>query len=143
MPKGLQQQPESGTARRRTLSIRGRLMILAMVAVVPLLIERFYDAEIDRKDHIEAAYKQALDVARRGTAAQNEAIISARAMLQVVASARETFSASDDSCSHFLARIAGPLPWIKVVSVANLQGIIVCSSLPVALGLDISRRPHF
>jgi GGDEF domain-containing protein len=143
MPKGLQQQPESGTARRRTLSIRGRLMILAIVAVVPLLIERFYDAEIDRKDHIEAAYKQALDVARRGTAAQNEAIISARAMLQVVASARETFSASDDSCSHFLARIAGPLPWIKVVSVANLQGIIVCSSLPEALGLDISRRPHF
>jgi GGDEF domain-containing protein len=143
MPKGRQQQPNSGTTRRRTLSIRVRLMILAVIAVVPLLIERFHNEETDRHDHIDAAYKQALDVARRGTAAQNEAIISARAILQVVASVRETFSASDESCGRFLAHIAEPLPWIKVLSVANLQGLIVCSSRPEALGLDISRRPHF
>ncbi|HKA76234.1 MAG TPA: diguanylate cyclase [Pseudolabrys sp.] len=144
MPNERQQRPDPGAARqRRALSIRARLMMLAVFAIVPLLIERIYNEEIDRKEHIEAAYKQALDAARQGTAAQNEAIISARAVLQVVASARETFSASDESCGRFLARIAKPLPWIKVLSVANLQGRIVCSSAPEALGLDISSRPHF
>ena len=144
MPNARQQRPDPGTTRRRrALSIRVRLMILAVLAIVPFLSERIYNEEIDRKDHIEAAYKQALDAARQGTAAQNEAIISARAILQVVASARETFSTSDELCGRFLARIAKPLPWIRVLSVSNLQGRIVCSSAPEALGLDISGRPHF
>jgi GGDEF domain-containing protein len=144
MPNNRQQGSDSGTARhRRALSIRARLMLLTVVALVPLLIERIYNEEIDRKEHIEVAYKQALDVARQGTAAQNEAIISARAVLQVVASARETFSTSDESCGRFLAHIAKPLPWIRVLSVANLQGRIFCSSLPEALGLEVSGRRHF
>src|SRR5580704_975821 len=91
------QQPEAPQAGpRRTLSIRWRLMILAVAAIVPLLLERVHNEEFDRSE-----------------------------------------------CNQFLAAIAKPTPWIKTLSVANLQGRIVCSSSPEALGLDISERPHF
>src|SRR5665213_595754 len=99
----------SGTARpRRTLSVRARLMILTVIAIVPLLLERIHNEEFDRGERIEAAYKQALDVARQGAAEQNQVIASTRAVLQVVASARTTFNLSDEKCNQFLATIAKP-----------------------------------
>ena len=144
MPNTLQQRPDSGMAQpRRTLSVRVRLMILAVIAIVPLLLERIHNEEFDRNERIEAAYKQARDLARQGAAKQNEVIASTRALLQVVASARATFKPTDSECSQFLATIAKPAPWLKTLSVANLQGRIICSSFPDAMGLDISDRPHF
>jgi len=144
MPDTPQQRSNAGIAKpRRTLSVRVRLMILAVIAVAPLLLERIYNEEVDRGDRIEAAYKNAFDVARQGAAEQNNVIVSARAFLQVVASARATFNASDNECSQFLATIAKPAPWIKTLSVANVQGRIICSSSPEPIGLDISERPHF
>jgi GGDEF domain-containing protein len=56
---------------------------------------------------------------------------------------RATFNPSDNECNQFLTTIAKPVPWIKTLSVANLQGRIVCSSFPGSIGLDISERPHF
>jgi hypothetical protein len=144
MPDARRQRPESKITRpRRTLSVRVRLMILAIIAIVPLLLERIHNEDFERNERIQAAYKQALDVARQGAAEQNQVIVSARAILQVVASARATFDASNDECNRFLATIAKPAPWIKTLSVANLQGRIICSSAPDPIGLDISERPHF
>ncbi len=129
--------------RKRTLSIRARLMVLAVIAIVPLLVDRVHEVELDRGERIGAAYKQALGSARQAIAAQNEVVVGARALLHAVASARATFAASNESCNQFLANTAGPVPWIKALSVANVQGIIVCSSYPEAIGLDVSDRPHF
>jgi GGDEF domain-containing protein len=144
MADAIRQRSEPGIARpKRSFSIRVRLMILAVIAVVPLLLERIHNEEFDRGERIQAAYKQALDVARLGAAEQNQVIASARAILQVVASARASFHASNDECDRFLAAIAKPAPWIRTLSVANLQGRIICSSSSSAVGLDISERPHF
>ena len=118
-------------------------MLVAIVAIIPLLLERIHNEEIDRADRIEAAYKQALDVAREGAAEQNEVIASTRALLQVIASTRATFNLSDDSCNRFLAKIAETSSGIKTLSVANVRGQIVCSANPNTIGLDISERPHF
>ena len=118
-------------------------MILAVIAVAPLLIERIYNEKLDRTERIEDAYKQASDVARQGAAQQNQAIAAARAVLQVVASTRATFNLSDDKCNQFLGAIAKPAPWFRTISIANLQGRIICSSAPEAIGIDVSRRSHF
>jgi GGDEF domain-containing protein len=118
-------------------------MILAVVAIVPLLAERIHNEEVDRNDRIEAAYRQARDLARQGAAAQNEVIGSARALLQAVASARVTFNFNDTECDRFLGAIVKTAPWIRTLSVANLQGRIVCSSSEETVGLDISQRAHF
>ncbi|MBI3704911.1 MAG: diguanylate cyclase [Rhizobiales bacterium] len=144
MPDAYHQRSKSGIAQpRRSLSVRVRLMILAVIAIVPLLLERIHNEEFDRNERIEAAYKQARDLARQGAAKQNEVIESARALLQVVANARTTFNPSNNDCNRFLETIVKPAPWIKTLSVANVQGRIICSSFPDAIGLDISDRPHF
>ena len=118
-------------------------MSLAVIAIVPLLAERIHNEDFDRNDRIEAAYRQARELARQGAAEQNGVIVAARAMLQTVASVRTTFNTSDGECDRFLATSAKPVPWIRTLSVANLQGKIICSSTPEAIGLDISDRPHF
>lgn len=138
------QRPELKIARpRRALSVRLRLMILAVIAVAPLLLERLYNEEFDRRERIQLAYKQATSLAKQGAVAQNEALVSARALLQAIVSARSTFNPSNDDCNKLLAETAKPIPWIKTLSVANVQGKIICSSFPEAIGLDISERKHF
>lgn len=138
------QRPELKIARpRRALSVRLRLMILAVIAVAPLLLERLYNEEFDRRERIELAYKQAAGLAKQGAVAQNEVLVSARALLQAIASARATFNPSNEDCTALLTKIATPIPWIKTLSVANAQGKIVCSSYSGAVGLDVSERPHF
>jgi GGDEF domain-containing protein len=134
--------PGTGSPKR-ALSVRVRLMILAVIAVVPLLLERIHNEEFDRSERIEAAYKQAASLAKQGAVAQNEVIVSARALLQAIVTARATFKSSDDDCNKFMTDVAKPIPWIKTLSVANLQGKIICSSLSDAIGLDISDRKHF
>src|SRR5882757_6791665 len=97
MPDPNRQRPKSDASRpKRTFSVRVRLMILAVIAVAPLLLERIYNEKLDRTERIEDAYKQASDVARQGAAQQNQVIASARAVLQVVATARATINLSDD-----------------------------------------------
>ena len=130
-------------APKRTLSVRLRLMIMAVIVVLPVLAERIHNEQIDRDDRVQAAYSQALSLARQGAATQNEMFASLRAILQSVASARATFNFSGENCNEFLAKIADPIPWMQALSVADLQGKIVCSSFPDALGLDISGRRHF
>ena len=130
-------------APRRTLSVRVRLMIMAVIVVLPVLAERIHNEQVDRNDRIQAAYSQALGLARQGAATQNEVFVSLRAILQSVASARATFDFSGDNCDEFLAKIAGPIAWMQALSVADLQGRIVCSSFPNAIGLNISDRQHF
>jgi GGDEF domain-containing protein len=128
---------------RRILSVRVRLMIVAVIVVLPLLAERIYSEQTDRNDRIDAAYQQALGLARQGAATQDKVIVSLRAILQSVATARATFNFSDPACNEFLAKVAEPIPWIQAISVANPQGQIVCSGFPNAIGLDISQRQHF
>ena len=128
---------------KRSLSIRARLMILAIIAIVPIVLERIHNEQFDRSERIDAANQQLLGLARRAAALQNDLIVSTRTLLQVLAGSRAVSTPSDPSCGTILKSIAEPDRWIKTLSVASLDGRIVCSSNPAAIGLDIGKRPHF
>lgn len=128
---------------RRTLSIRARLMILAIIAIVPIVLERIHNEQFDRDQRVNAAYRQAHSIALQASARQNEVIVSTRTLLQVLADTRAAFSIVDQPCNVVLKNIADTAPWVRALSLANLDGRITCSSRPTALGLDISQRPHF
>jgi len=125
------------------LSIRARLMILAVIAIVPLLFDRVRDIESDRAERIEAASKQALNLARQGMAAQNEAIVSVRAFLQVAASAHGLMATRGQRCDDFLSDAVRQVPWLKSMSLLEPGGRVVCSSNTDAIGADLSHTPHF
>jgi len=127
----------------RLSGIRGRLMALAVIAMLPLLFDRVLDVNADRAERIEAAAKQARQLAQDSADQQNEVFAMTRTYLQVVARSYANFAASADACTRFLGSVATGLPWSRAISVVNPQGRIVCSSNRSSLGLDLSDRLHF
>ncbi len=124
------------------LSIRARLMLLALLAVIPLMLDRVRLLETTRSERIDTAYAEVVDFAKRGAEAQLEVINSTRALLQVVARAYITLTLRGQSCTSFLAGFATDVPWIKGLSIVGPDGRITCSTRPYAVGLDVSDREH-
>jgi GGDEF domain-containing protein len=125
------------------LTIRARLMIVAVIAILPLLLDRIRDIEADRADRIEAASHQALALARQGMAVQNEALVSVRAFLQVTASAHGFMTSRGERCDSYLADAVRQVSWLKSLSFVEPDGRIICSSNADVVGVDISHLPHF
>lgn len=128
---------------RTRFSIRVRLILLALIAAVPLVVDRVHDAEVDRAERIEAAHKQVLELAHRGANDQTDMIETTRAFLQVVGRPYLTFGGSGEVCGRFLANLTTGLPWAKAISVILPNGLVVCSSNPDSIGRDLSDRSHF
>jgi diguanylate cyclase (GGDEF)-like protein len=134
----------STAARRKPiLSIRARLVILALVAMVPLMLDRVRLMEASRAERIDHAVTEVLDLAKRGADTQREIMTTVRAMLQVMARAYVTMLARGETCNLYLADLAANMPWIKGMSIVGADGRIKCASLPEAIGLDMSQRPHY
>lgn len=129
--------------RQPILSIRARLIVLALVAIAPLMLERFEGLETARSERTERAYADVRQAAQRGAEAQEEVVSSVRALLQIVAHVYTRMPFEETDCNRYLTSLAGNIPWIQSLSIAGLNGQIRCSTEPRAIGLNISDRAHF
>jgi diguanylate cyclase (GGDEF)-like protein len=129
--------------KRPILSIRARLIVLALLAVGPLMLERVHSLERARADRSERAYAEAAEMAHRGADAQREIIYSTRALLQVVARAYTRLPHDPGSCDKTLPDLSERIPWIRGLIVAGPDGRIVCSTEPNAAGLNLADRRYF
>jgi diguanylate cyclase (GGDEF)-like protein len=128
------------------LGIRARLMLLAVLAVVPLMLDRVRVLEASRSERIEAASAEVMDLARRGAEAQNEMVTTVRALIQAAARAYVMASSPRmmaDECSAFLGDFVKDIPWISSLSVISENGRIGCSTEVKAIGLDVGDREYF
>ena len=125
------------------LSIRGRLVVLALLIVVPLMVDRVRLLEASRSERIASTVTEVLDLTRRGAEGQREIITTVRAMLQMTARAYVATMARSDTCTLYIRDLVGDMPWIKGMSIIGPDGRIKCSTLPSAIGLDMSDRPHY
>jgi len=126
----------------RRFSIRVRLMLLALLALVPLSLDRVRLLEASRSERLEMAASEAVDLAKRGADAQVEMINATRAVLEAVARAYVTLAHSGQDCSTFLAGFTIDVPWIRALSVVGPDDRIVCSTRRTAVGLDVSDRRY-
>jgi diguanylate cyclase (GGDEF)-like protein len=133
-------QKKTGT---QFLSIRGRLVLLALLIVVPLMVDRVRLVEASRNERIALTASEVLELTRRGAEGQREIITTVRSMLQVTARAYVTMQAGGDGCNHYIRDLVGNMPWIKGMSIIGPDGRIKCSTLASAVGLDMSDRPHY
>ncbi|MGD0024806.1 MAG: diguanylate cyclase, partial [Xanthobacteraceae bacterium] len=129
--------------RKRILSIRARLIVLALLAIAPLMFERVHGLEGARAKSTERAYAEVIDLARRGAEAQREIIYSTRALLQVVARVYARMPFDPDHGNQYLTDLTGNVPWIQALSLAGTDGRIKYSTEPRAIGLNVSDRPYF
>jgi diguanylate cyclase (GGDEF)-like protein len=143
MPDG---KPKAKASTRRNtpiLSIRARLIVLALIAIVPLMLERVHGLEGARAARTERANAEVTDLARSGVESQREIIYSVRGLLQIVSRVYAKMPLGQPECSQYLTGLTTNIPWIRDLSVATPDGRIKCSTEPQALGLNVSDRPHF
>jgi hypothetical protein len=75
---------QSARRNRPFLSIRARLIVLALLAIAPLMLARLHELESARLSRLNAVNAEVIDLARRGVESQRDIIYSVRALLQTV-----------------------------------------------------------
>jgi diguanylate cyclase (GGDEF)-like protein len=132
------------TIRPKTpiFSIRARLIVLALLAIAPLMLERVHSLEAARAERTARAHSEVMDLARRGAEAQREIIYSVRALLQIVSRVYAKMSVDSSDCNQYLIDSTANIPWTRSLSFAGMDGRIACSTDAAAIGLSLSDRPH-
>jgi len=127
---------------RWTLSIRGGLVLLALLAVLPALGLQVYDGVMQRRHLVEDATMEA----RRSTAtfAQVQARItdSTRLLLTTLAAMPEVRRLDTTACDALFASLLQQNPIYINILVVNRQGDIVASGLPYGR-VNLADRKHF
>jgi len=125
------------------LSIRARLIVVALLALAPLMLERMRGLEQARAEHAELARGQVIDLAQSGVQAQREIVNSMRALLQVVARVYTRMAPDQADCNQTLADLTSNIPWLRGLNVAGPDGRIICATDLRAIGLNVADRPYF
>ncbi len=125
------------------LSIRARLIVVALLAIAPLMVERVRGLERTRAERVELALARMADLARGGAEAQREVVYSVRALLQVVARIYAKMPLDSADCNRTLAELTGKIPWLRGVNIAGTDGRIKCATDQRAIGLNVSDRTYF
>ena len=50
--------------------------------------------------------------------------------------------ATGTTCNFYLSDLAAGMPWVNGMSIVGDDGRIKCSTIPTAIGVDMSDRPH-
>jgi diguanylate cyclase (GGDEF)-like protein len=139
-------QVESHKPSRRgkpLLSIRARLIAVALLTVTPLIFERVHGLERARAERIEIAQTQVADLARGAAESQRSVVYSLRALLQLIANVYAKTPQQPPECNRTLSDLAGKVPWIYAVAIVTADGRVKCTTEPRFMGMDVSDRPYF
>lgn len=127
---------------RPLFGIRGRLMLLALLAIAPLMADRVRVLEHSRTTRLAEASVTARDFAQRGADLQHGVMVGIRAVLQSV-SRSYIPAVRTESCDSFLRSFIIDNPWMKTLTVLSAKGRITCSTSAISVGLDVSDRDYF
>ncbi len=124
-------------------SVRARLVVLALIMVVPFMADRVRTLESSRASQARALSVQLLNSARNNAEAQREMVSAIEALLKTVAYSARIGASSAQFCAMIRASYNVDLPWITSLVVAGTDGKIICSTLPNYEGLNLDDRPYF
>jgi diguanylate cyclase (GGDEF)-like protein len=124
-------------------SVRARLVVLALIMVVPFMADRVRTLEMSRASQARALSVQLLNSARNNAEAQREMVSSIEALLKTVAYTARIGASSSQFCGMIRSSFNVDLPWITSLVVAGADGKIICSTLPNYDGLNLDDRPYF
>jgi diguanylate cyclase (GGDEF)-like protein len=123
--------------------VRARLVVVALVLVVPLMLDRVRVLEDMRTEHIQAGTMRLASVARRGANEQRQTVKMVEGVLRTSASIFRHSYKLGSPCGLLESDFKVNLPGIGNISVVGANGRILCSTLPRLVGIDINDRPYF
>lgn len=125
------------------LGIRARLVLLALILVVPLMVDRVRVLEDTRAKQIGLAANELSEIAKHTADAQREIISTVQAVLKSSAYIYAAASQQGRGCAIMRASLRVDLPWIRSLSILGTNGKIQCSTNPSIVGLDLSDREYY
>jgi diguanylate cyclase (GGDEF)-like protein len=123
--------------------IRSRLVLLALILVVPLMLDRVRLLESQRAKQAAQAANALSELARHTADAQREIISTVQAVLKSSAYIYLAASQQGRGCAVMRASLRVDLPWIRSISILSGNGRIMCSTTAAIVDLDLSDRDYF
>jgi len=123
--------------------VRARLVLVSLILVVPLLADRVHILESSRADKIKAASAELAAVSRRGAQAQRDMVKTVEGMLRTAASIYVHAHQLGRPCALLSSGFRVSVRGIGNISVVSKDGRIVCSTMPVLIGIDLTDRSYF
>ncbi|MBB5052002.1 diguanylate cyclase (GGDEF)-like protein [Afipia massiliensis] len=125
------------------VGIRARLVILALILVVPLMLDRVRVLEDTRSRQVAQAANELSELAKHTADAQREIISTVQAVVKSSAYIYAAASQHGRGCAVMRASLRVDLPWIRNISIIGPEGKIDCSTKADIVGFDLSDRDYF
>ena len=125
------------------LGIRARLVLLALILVVPLMLDRVRLLEDSRSRQMIQAANELSELAQHTADAQREIISTVQAVVKSSAYIYAAASQQGRGCAVMRASLRVDLPWIRAVSIVGPDGKIACSTVPAVVGVYLGDRDYF
>lgn len=123
-------------------SLRGQLVLLVLLLVVPF-IGLMVLSYVDQHGRASAqAQGEALRLARLIAGDQRRIIDDARLVLASIAALPEARGTDVAACNRRMVSLKEQLGSFQSLGVIDLSGVIVCSALPEALGVNVGDRTY-
>jgi diguanylate cyclase (GGDEF)-like protein len=124
------------------LGIRARLVLLALILVLPLMLDRVRLLEDSRSKQVAQAANELSELAKHTADAQREIVSTVQAVLKSSAYIFAAASQQGRGCAVMRASLRVDLPWIRSLSIVGPDGKISCSTMPTIVGFDLSDRDY-
>ena len=124
-------------------SLRVRLLLLMMLAVLPPFVLILYNGFEQRRAATREAEQQAHRLARLVTSSHIRLVETSRQLLTVLSHLPAVRAVDPERCNPLLAELLQQYPLYANLGVTTAEGLIMCSGLPIASPIPAGDRLWF
>ncbi len=125
------------------MGLRGRLMILVLLAILPALAIILYSTANERHIHTELIQQDALTCAKVAATHLGQDVEGIRQVLLAVATLPEAHGDNLAACNLMLTNLLAQYPYYGNIGLVNAEGLHLASALPFSPGLSAADRSWF
>jgi len=123
--------------------LRGRLVLVVLIAIVPSLVLIYYNARKQRATAVDQAQEDVARITRLTAADCGRVIEGAHQLLIAVAELPDVRSGDPSRCATSLARLLEKYQIYSNLGVASPDGNIICSAVPLSGPVSVGDRAWF
>jgi signal transduction histidine kinase/PAS domain-containing protein len=124
-------------------SLRFRLLLLVLLAVVPALGLTLYTYTELRRLTASEGRREALRLTRIAASDQEDTIKDTRQLLFALAQLPQVHGTDPAACSEFFARLLNQYPQYALLGVIARDGDVLCSAIPTERPVNMANRDYF
>lgn len=130
--------------KRFSLSgMRGRLVLVVVLAVIPSLVLIYYNARKQRDTAVAQAHEDVARLARLSASDCARVVEGARQLLVVVAELPEVRAGDPSRCGASLEKLLGKYHFYSNLGVAAPGGNVLCSAVPLKESVSVANLTWF